>query len=240
MFTDVIDCGQQPGIVAQDTQYGAIVTLPCKSGKRLTFSCLENGEWRTTSTNCGNLPLPSSTTSKTKTKRTSGSNFAPVTPIAGGPLATESQYHLTAVYTAIPTHSISLAPATASTLSSGIVVLLVFIALVILLIGVAISPVGILVGYRYHRKRKLRLQITQGMDNSCPFKISNKHQFFIFHAACDDNMIDNYSYNKTSLGVINAKPPDVVDMGEIPYVQLDEHGLRPTSLLSYGQYNENK
>ena len=124
MFTDVIDCGQQPGIVAQDTQYGAIVTLPCKSGKRLTFSCLENGEWRTTSTNCGNLPLPSSTTSKTKTKRTSGSNFAPVMPIAGGPLATESQYHLTAVHTAIPMHSISLAPAAASTLSSGIVVLL--------------------------------------------------------------------------------------------------------------------
>ena len=50
-------------------------------------------------------------------------------------------------------------------------------------------------------------------------------------------MIDNYSYNKTSLGVNNAKPPDVV---EIPYVQLDDHRLRPTSLLSYGQYNENK
>ena len=174
MFTDVIDCGQQPGIVAEDTQYGAIVTLPCKSGKRLTFSCLENGEWRTTSTNCGNLPLPSSTTTKA---RTSGSNFVPVTPIAGGPLATESQYHLTAVHTAIPTHSISLAPAAASTLSTGIVVLLVFIALVLLLIGVAVTPVGILAGYRYHHKRKLRFQITQGMDNSCPFKISKKHQF---------------------------------------------------------------
>ena len=177
MLTDVIDCGQQPGIVAEDTQYGAIVTLPCKSGKRLTFSCLENGEWSTTSTNCGNLPLPSGTTTKTRTKRTSGSNFVPATPIAGGPLATESQYHLTAVHTAIPTHSISLAPAAASALSTGIVVLLVFIALVLLLTGVAVSPVGILAGYRYHRKRKLRFQITRGMANSCPFKISNKHQF---------------------------------------------------------------